>query len=136
MDIKTLFSFQGRVGRGTFWKIGLINLAILAVLFGIASAAENGFFVFLAVVVYLVLAVIGIATSVKRWHDRNKSGAWYFVTFVPLVGPIWALIENGFLAGTDGDNQYGAPDSGSPFVSESLPYDATAVPSQSSEWGR
>ena len=124
MDIKTLFSFDGRVGRGTFWKISLINLAILAVMSGIASAAESGFLFFLAVVVYLVLAVVGIATSVKRWHDRNKSGAWYFVTFVPIVGPFWALIENGFLAGTDGENQYGVPESGSPFADEPRPYRA------------
>ena len=136
MDVRKLFSFEGRIGRGTYWKFVLIYLAIMGVTFGIASAAENGFFTFLAVVVYLVLLVIGIATSVKRWHDRDKSGAWYFITFVPIVGPIWALVEQGFLPGTDGPNQYGIAESGSPFAEDSLPADATALPTQRSEWGR
>jgi uncharacterized membrane protein YhaH (DUF805 family) len=66
-----------------------------------------------------VLAVIGfviaIATQIKRWHDRDKSGSWIVIALVPLIGGLWALIETGFLAGTLGDNKYGSPSSGSPF---------------------
>lgn len=120
MEFGKLFSFDGRVGRGTFWKISLINLAVTAVTFGIASAAESGFLMVLAGIVYVVASVISLATSVKRWHDRDKSWAWIFITFVPIIGGIWALVENGFLAGTDGPNQYGIPESGSPFESESF----------------
>ena len=120
MDIKTLFSFDGRIGRGTFWKIGLANLVITVVAFGIASASESGFLMFLAAIVYLVCSVVGLATSVKRWHDRDKSWAWIFIAAIPFIGGIWALVENGFLPGTDGPNQYGLPESGSPFESESF----------------
>jgi uncharacterized membrane protein YhaH (DUF805 family) len=38
---------------------------------------------------------------VKRWHDRGKHGYWVFINLIPLVGPIWALIELGFLGPTD-----------------------------------
>lgn len=48
-----------------------------------------------------------IAISVKRWHDRNKSGWWVFINLIPIVGPIWALVEQGFLRGTQGPNDYG-----------------------------
>ncbi len=135
VDIRSLFSFEGRIGRGTYWKFVLANAFIWLVLYLIAGNANNGFITFLAVIVLLVMAVVGITTSVKRWHDRDKSGAWYFIAFIPIVGPIWALVELGFLPGTDGSNQYGSPDSGSPFVGDSLPADATVIPPQSREWG-
>ncbi len=136
LDIRKLFSFEGRVGRGVIWGLAGANLLIFMVVGSIASNADNAFLTFLAVVVFLVISVIGIATNVKRWHDRDKSGAWYFIAFVPIVGAIWTLVELGFLPGTDGANQYGAPDSGSPFVGDSLPADTTALPQRRSEWGR
>lgn len=136
MDVKKLFSFDGRIGRGTLWKLIGAYAVIMGLIGLIASSANNAFLTFLAVVMFLVMAVAGIATHVKRWHDRDKSGAWYFLSFVPIVGPIWTLIELGFLPGTDGPNQYGLPDSGSPFAGEALPYDATVVSPQQREWGR
>ena len=45
--------------------------------------------------------------QVKRWHDRGKSGWWVLIALIPLVGPIWAIIETGFLPGTSGPNEYG-----------------------------
>ncbi len=48
-----------------------------------------------------------IAAYVKRFHDRDKSAWWLLVGFVPVLGPIWLLIELGFLRGTIGANRYG-----------------------------
>ncbi|MCK5503818.1 MAG: DUF805 domain-containing protein, partial [Thermodesulfovibrionia bacterium] len=48
-----------------------------------------------------------IAVQAKRWHDRNKSGWWIAIGLVPIVGPIWAFIENGFLPGDPGKNRFG-----------------------------
>jgi uncharacterized membrane protein YhaH (DUF805 family) len=50
---------------------------------------------------------IGLVLSVKRWHDRNKSGWWVLVNLVPVVGWLWQLIECGFLRGTTGPNRFG-----------------------------
>jgi uncharacterized membrane protein YhaH (DUF805 family) len=49
-----------------------------------------------------------MAIMVKRWHDRDKRGWWALVVFVPVIGWIWALIENGLLRGTAGANRFGA----------------------------
>src|SRR3546814_14546367 len=49
----------------------------------------------------------GIVIAIKRWHDRDKSGWWILIVLIPIVGPIWALVENGFLAGTAGPNRFG-----------------------------
>jgi uncharacterized membrane protein YhaH (DUF805 family) len=52
---------------------------------------------------------VGIASTAKRFHDRDKSGWWWLVAFIPIVGPFWQLIECGFLRGVPGPNGYGDP---------------------------
>ncbi len=55
------------------------------------------------------MCVINICSTVKRYHDRGKSGFWFFITFVPLIGGMWQFIECGMLPGDDHNNDYGAP---------------------------
>ena len=115
-----LFSFDGRVGRQTYWLktviIYAIALAIGAVLgvIQVATASDTGTNDgVMASTTVIWFAVVGVAffasltTTVKRWHDRGKSGWWVFISWVPIIGSIWALIECGFLSGTPGPNQYG-----------------------------
>jgi uncharacterized membrane protein YhaH (DUF805 family) len=121
-----LFSFNGRIRRLHYWlgAIGMsvvlgIVMSIVGMVFGggAAAMAQNGsnggaaglgivgLIIYLAV---LALAIwVGLALQIKRWHDRDKSWVWIFISFIPLVGPIWALVECGFLDGTQGPNKYG-----------------------------
>lgn len=50
-----------------------------------------------------------LAVQTKRWHDRNRSGFWNLILFVPIAGAIWGMTELGFLKGTAGANLYGVP---------------------------
>lgn len=108
MEMKDLlFSFQGRVCRKTYWLF-LLALAVLGfiagVLAGLAGYEDSG----VAVLILTVLIVWPwLAIQVKRWHDTNRSGWWLLITFVPIIGPIWALVVNGFFRGDQGENQYG-----------------------------
>lgn len=109
MTFKELyFSFEGRIGRHDYWMRLVIPLAIISVVFStiIKVTGSN-----VLIIVYLVWQVAVIWPSVvvqaKRWHDRNKSGRWIFIGLIPVVGWIWAIVENGFLKGTLGDNEYG-----------------------------
>ena len=62
----------------------------------------------IVILVFGVVATwISIAVAVKRYHDRNKSGWWVLIVFVPIIGGLWYLIECGFLRGTPGPNNYG-----------------------------
>jgi uncharacterized membrane protein YhaH (DUF805 family) len=48
-----------------------------------------------------------LALLLKRLRDRDHSG-WYALIFlIPIVGPIWLLIEMWFMPGTDGPNRFG-----------------------------
>jgi uncharacterized membrane protein YhaH (DUF805 family) len=59
-------------------------------------------------IVNLLLLWPAVAVSVKRWHDRNRSGWWILINLLPIIGWAWALIENGLLRGTAGPNRFGA----------------------------
>jgi uncharacterized membrane protein YhaH (DUF805 family) len=102
-------SFKGRVSRRTWWLFGVVALIGLDVL-GIALLRIAGFTPVVAeTTINLLLLWPALAVSVKRWHDRNKAGWWVLVNLIPFVGWLWALVENGFLRGTEGVNRFGEP---------------------------
>jgi uncharacterized membrane protein YhaH (DUF805 family) len=124
-----LFSFRGRISRRQWWLGALILLLGIALMLGIAFWSGDPL---LALPLILAVFVATYALSVKRLHDRGKSGWWALVfIFLPgvadrwsdrltedtplwwvlvLIGSvltIWGLIELGFRRGTDGGNDYG-----------------------------
>jgi uncharacterized membrane protein YhaH (DUF805 family) len=111
--MREFLTFNGRIGRASYWLRGLgIPIAMLV------PATMIGSNIPLLVVPgigLLILCVVALwAAMVRRFHDRNKSGAWYFLNFIPIIGPIWVFIELGFLAGTNGVNRYGYPQGSNP----------------------
>ena len=46
--------------------------------------------------------------TIKRAHDRNRTGWYALIILIPLAGPLWFLVEFGFLSGTAGPNRFGA----------------------------
>ena len=103
-----LFSFRGRVPRKVFWLYGVLGPLLVSVmaemLLGIVGVPERG----AEMVTTLLLVWPCAAVSVKRWHDRDKSGWWALVYLIPLIGLLWTLIANGLLRGTVGPNRFGA----------------------------
>ncbi len=104
-----LFLFNGRIDRAAFW-IGVIVSAPLfmigSFLVSVTSADAQAASPCLELPgTLLVLASFWIFTaiSVKRFHDRNKSGWWVLIGLLPVVGGIWLLVELGCLPGTSRD---------------------------------
>jgi uncharacterized membrane protein YhaH (DUF805 family) len=108
-----LFSFNGRIRRLHYWMgaigIGVVYAVVMTVLMmlmrngGIMSTIGG----IIGLVVLIAIVWAGLALQIKRWHDRDKSWVWIFISLIPLVGAIWALVECGFLDGTPGPNKYG-----------------------------
>jgi uncharacterized membrane protein YhaH (DUF805 family) len=101
------FGLRGRVPRRTWWLYGVLAPTGLGVLvtvlmrvvgFGPAQTEET---------VNLLVMWPMVAVSAKRWHDRNRSAWWVLVWLLPVVGWLWAVIDNGLLRGTRGPNRYG-----------------------------
>jgi uncharacterized membrane protein YhaH (DUF805 family) len=54
---------------------------------------------------------LNVASSVRRLHDRNRSGWWVLPYAFPLLGQLWQFIECGFLPPRDASNRFDpAPD--------------------------
>ncbi len=121
-----LFSFEGRIPRRIWWIVSILkNVVIWAAMFGfigLAAAAEAAdvqepqpevmfgvmaMFLIFALIAAVPITWISIAVTVKRFHDRDKSGWWYLISFVPYIGPLWILVDCGCLRGTYGPNMYG-----------------------------
>ena len=102
-------SLEGRCGRKTFW-ISLAAIYSFAVV--ITFVPEGIIKTWPAQLILFPVALILIAslftTTVKRLHDRNRSGWWIFLTrLVPIIGDVWLLIECGFRAPVNVNNIYG-----------------------------
>ena len=119
-----LFSFRGRMNRQPYWLIGLAMTVMIVLISGGAILTDNivafGGLTVMLLVLWVPFTWIGLATGVKRLHDRNKSAWWLLVfyalpgllsyaeaTIASLVISVWALVELGFLRGTSGPNDYG-----------------------------
>jgi uncharacterized membrane protein YhaH (DUF805 family) len=102
-----LFSLKGRIPRRTYWLYGVLGLIgasfVFGALLGIAGLPEP----VAGGLPSLLILWPSIAISAKRWHDRDKSAWWILINFIPLIGFVWALVENGFLRGTPGPNRFG-----------------------------
>lgn len=106
-----LIGLQGRVGRRTWWLWGILMPLGMALYFTVLLRVVGLPPRHTDLLVNLLLFWPTLAVSVKRWHDRNKSGWWVLIALVPFVGWIWVLVENGFLRGDAGANRFGDPPS-------------------------
>jgi uncharacterized membrane protein YhaH (DUF805 family) len=106
------FNFSGRARRKEYWYFVLFHALVLlsgdllfASFYNEDPAIGNALGVALAL--YFLLSIIpGIAVTVRRLHDIGKSGWWYFVGAIPVIGAIWMLILT-CTDGVAGPNQYG-----------------------------
>jgi uncharacterized membrane protein YhaH (DUF805 family) len=56
---------------------------------------------------YVMFFWIALASSVRRLHDRDRSGLWLLLNAIPIVGSLVLIIPLGFLPGFNEPNQYG-----------------------------
>jgi uncharacterized membrane protein YhaH (DUF805 family) len=130
MNLQLFTSLEGRIPRKWFW-LGLLVLMIITwilefilfAIFGVsmstmdpaatpeaqaAAASEMMGKMMLPLGILILLTLWpSICIYAKRWHDRDKSGWWSLIMFIPIIGGIWMLVELGFLRGTDGPNRFG-----------------------------
>ena len=102
--LKKYADFSGRARRKEYWMFFLINIIIGIVLGFLATILKTSI---LSNIYSIAVLIPGIAVCIRRLHDIGKSGWWWFIALIPLVGPIWLLV----LVCTEGDssnNQYGS----------------------------
>lgn len=99
------FSFQGRVSRREYWRRFILPIDVpVGIVLALLTIRHNLIWI---QIVSLLFLWPSLAVQAKRWHDRDKSGWWILINYVPAIGVFWAFIETGFLSGTEGENRYG-----------------------------
>jgi uncharacterized membrane protein YhaH (DUF805 family) len=82
----------------------LVNLIIAIVVFLIGRAIG---FPVLYTLYSLAVLVPGIAVGVRRLHDTGRSGWWWLIALIPVIGTIWIIVLFA-IPGDQAANQYGA----------------------------
>ena len=103
--LKKYAEFNGRARRMEYWMFFLFNCIIASVLWaGSMFLLHRGMWLYM--LYSLAVLIPGIAVSVRRLHDTNKSGWWLLISLIPFVGAIILLVFF-FMDSQPGDNQYG-----------------------------
>jgi uncharacterized membrane protein YhaH (DUF805 family) len=110
--VKTCFTkyvdFTGRAGRPEYWWFFLSYVIVYIVAIIIFGAIKTPVLAYIVALAYILPL---LSAAVRRLHDTGRSGWWYFIALIPLVGPIILIV---FLAsvGNPGANAYGPPPGG------------------------
>ena len=116
--MKELFSFRGRINRGTFWGISIVNAIVFGGLFvifgGLLTVLEHveskalSTLIIAGLLLFTLLSIcVQCATCVKRLHDTNHMGCLVLIGLIPIIGGLFLLAVCGFFPGTAGPNDYG-----------------------------
>ena len=98
-------TFSGRARRSEYWWFILFYEVVLGLALVIDFTILDSMPV-LNVVVSLGLLLPSLGVSIRRLHDIDRSGWWFFVSLVPVVGII-ILIVWLCKKGADGANRFG-----------------------------
>jgi uncharacterized membrane protein YhaH (DUF805 family) len=97
-DLRNYAVFDGRARRKEYWFYVLFTFVACLLL-----AAPGGI---PAALYWLATLVPTFAVTVRRLHDTGRSGWWYLLILIPLVGGI-VLLVFWLQRGTQGRNRYG-----------------------------
>lgn len=104
--------WEGRTRRRDYWLFTLANAIVTLILFVLLFVWDDNkafnVITLLAFIVYVLVSVVpAVAITIRRLHDIEKSGYYYFLQFIPLVGTVWFIILMS-IKGDYGKNKYGA----------------------------
>lgn len=84
-------TFSGRATRSEFWYWQLFVI-LLGFVTGVFDAVlfPDTYFMPINTLASLGMILPGIAVSVRRLHDVNRSGWWYLLVCLPIIG--WLVL--------------------------------------------
>jgi uncharacterized membrane protein YhaH (DUF805 family) len=110
---KLLFSYDGAIGVKQFWMgllgglattmalaaaLGLI-MGLSFALFSVPPYLQERTIIAASVLIAAYAIMTQLAVTIKRCHDRGRSGWWCLLTLVPFVGLAWVVFDLGMTPG-------------------------------------
>ncbi len=116
--LRNFYSFSGRSQRlemiGPFFFGIIISIIYLIDLIPSREHPHFTLSAILGVIVAIYLFLMGISLIVRRLHDIDKSGWWYWIFLIPIIGGLilfyWTYLKDG----TKGPNRFGEDPKGRP----------------------
>ncbi len=103
--LRNYAKFDGRAHRTEYWMFVLFNFV-----FGLVAALIDRLFdiQFFNPLYGLAVLIPSLAVLFRRLHDTGRSGWWWLIGFVPVIGWIVLLVFT-LQRGEEGANRYGLP---------------------------
>ena len=79
-------NFNGRATRQEYWMFNLFHIIFFVFLMFIDPSLA------LYYIYTLATFIPGFGVTVRRMHDIGKSGWWWLILVIPIIGPIWFFI--------------------------------------------
>ncbi|EHA0861479.1 DUF805 domain-containing protein [Salmonella enterica] len=104
--LKNLNNFKDRTRRREYWyyRLGVLSFIMFPLIAGLILAGVDKEIV--NSICVIVHGLLTISVTIRRLHDTDRSGWWYLLNFIPIIGDIVLLI---FMCqkGTEGENRFG-----------------------------
>ena len=101
--LKKYFNFKDRASRSEYWYFQLL---VTPIFIWAQFPSNDNQILIIQLILTFGLIIPAIAAGVRRFHDKNKSGWWILISFIPFVGSIIVLVLL-IDKGTEGSNKFG-----------------------------
>lgn len=126
---KRMLDFRGRSGRPEYWMFQfflMLQIAVMVALIVAFAPSDGGSLPWTSPVTMLLTVLgtaaavgwlwAGLALSVRRYHDQDRSGWFVLLGAIPYVGGLIAFVFM-CMPGTVGPNRFG-PDPRNPYMTD------------------
>jgi len=102
--------FKGRATRREYWYFTLFNILAVGV-FGLIDQLMGTFnfdagYGPLSAIYTLAMILPGLGVSIRRLHDTGRSGWWFMITIIPIIG-LLVFLYFALLDSDPNPNEYG-----------------------------
>jgi uncharacterized membrane protein YhaH (DUF805 family) len=102
--VTNIVTLRGRASRSAFWWFALLQFIVYTIISWISDWSRP-VGIILDIIIGIPLIVAGISVAVRRLHDTDRTGWWWWIGWVPFFGWIVLLVFY-LLRGTPGPNRY------------------------------
>jgi len=95
--------FNGRINRLSYLVFWILSGLLITLRDQYQTNLPDYFYIS----INLVIIVFGIISGIRRFHDLNKSGWWFFTLLIPIFN-IYSAVLLLFVPGTIGKNRFGS----------------------------